>query len=173
MDQESSLTGTVERIVFQNEENGFSIVVLHITAKKSVIAKGYFPNLYPGERVECRGTWVFHKKFGNQFQVTTCSSKVPTSVIGLKKYLSSGLIKGIGPVYAEKLVNLFGEKTLEVIDKTPFRLKEVPGIGPKRIEQITFAWESQKEISSIMVFLQEKGVSTIVFSFNVSTSIYK
>ncbi len=98
-------------------------------------------------------------KFGKQFEAQQCTGIVPTTIVGLKKYLGSGLIKGIGPVYAEKLVNYFGSEILTIIDTTPERLTEVGGIGTKRIDQIVTAWKDQKEIANLMVFLQEKGIT--------------
>jgi exodeoxyribonuclease V alpha subunit len=122
--------------------------------------RGTAPALQAGQQVELSGAWVVHPKFGKQFQADSCKICLPNSILGLKKYLGSGMIKGIGKAYAEKLVDYFGTSVLEVIDKTPERLKEVPGVGKKRIETIIEAWKDQKEIAEIMVFLQEKGVST-------------
>ena len=154
------LVGTVERFLFKNEENGFSVFIIAMAHKSSAIAKGYMSNIHPGQQVCLQGTWVMHAKFGRQFDASSCVMRLPESVNGLKKYLGSGLIKGIGKVYAEKLVDYFGAQVLEVIDKTPQRLKEVGGIGHKRLEQIIVAWHDQKEISTLMVFLQDKEVSS-------------
>lgn len=167
-DQPVTLTGTIDRIFFKSEENGFSVFVLNIGNKQEVIVRGTMATLNAGEVIEVEGTWVTHPKFGKQIQATRCTLHQPTSILGLKKYLGSGLIKGIGPAYAERLVNYFGKTVLEIIDKYPERLTEVPGIGQKRIEIITTAWQDQKEISHIMVFLQEKGISTVH-----ATKIYK
>ena len=167
MHESATLHGTVERIVFQNVENGFTVFRL-LSKNKTTTVTGYVPNLHPGEQVSLEGTWSMHPKFGQQFEIKQCTTQVPTSIIGLKKYLSSGLIKGIGPVFAEKLVNRFGEQVLEVIDKEPHRLHEISGVGPKRVERIVTAWEDQKEISNIMIFLQEKNISPAY-----ATKIYK
>ncbi len=156
----AELKGTIDRFLFQNNENGYSVLSLQIDEETKITATGYLPNLQAGQEVILRGTWITHPKFGRQFEAKECVAQVPTSIVGLKKYLGSGLIKGIGPAYAEKLVGYFGEVVLEVIDKNPERLKEVPGIGPKRIEQIAKAWQDQKEISNVMVYLQDKGIST-------------
>ena len=121
--------------------------------------KGCVPAITAGEQVVVRGVWNMHQKFGKQFDAHSCEKQAPTSIVGLRKYLSSGLIKGIGPVYGDKLVDAFGEKVLEVIDKEPERLRSVPGIGAKRVEKIIAAWKDQKEISNIMVFLQKNGIS--------------
>lgn len=166
--QEQHLSGTIERVIFHNTENGFAVFVLQINKTHSTTVKGFLPSIHEGEQIQVRGTWIMHPKFGKQFDAKECTAQVPTSIIGLKKYLASGLIKGIGPVYAEKLVAAFGAMVLEVIDKEPHRLNAVPGIGPKRVESIVSAWQDQREISKIMVFLQEKGVSTAY-----ATKIYK
>lgn len=161
------ICGTVERIVFQSQESGFVVFIL-AAAEGSVTTTGTIPQLSPGQEVQLTGVWHMHKKFGKQFEVQTCVSVLPTSVAGLKKYLGSGLIKGIGASYAEKLVDRFGAQILNIIDQQPERLAEIPGIGPKRIEQITHAWKDQREVAAIMVFLQGKGISP-----NYAVKIYK
>jgi len=131
-----------------------------VNSKESVIVTGYVPDLHAGEYVSFEGEWGFHQKFGRQFVATLAESKLPSSALGIQKYLASGLIKGIGPKFAERLVNKFKEKTLEVIENEPRRLFEVNGVGQKRVEIITKAWEEQKEISEIMIFLHSHDVST-------------
>ena len=148
------LTGTVEKFLFKNEENGFSVFVIKINQDTQITVRGYVPGLHDGQRVELKGAWAFHPKFGKQFESQQFSVATPTSVSGLKKYLGSGMIKGIGKVYGEKLVDHFGVDVLTIIDKNPERLSEVSGIGTKRVEGIIKAWHDQKEISTIMVFLQ-------------------
>lgn len=162
------LVGTVERFLFQNQENGFCVFILNLSKKETTTVRSYAPALQAGQNVELKGKWVMHPKFGKQFEAEQCSVCLPTSTTGLKKYLGSGMIKGIGKVYAEKLVNYFGTAVLDVINQNPERLNEVPGIGTKRLDTIIVAWKDQKEIASIMVFLQDKGVST-----NYATKIYK
>lgn len=162
------LTGTVEKFLFKNEENGFSVFIIKINQDTQITVRGYVPGLHDGQRVELKGAWAFHPKFGKQFESQQFSISTPTSIIGLKKYLGSGMIKGIGKVYGEKLVDHFGVDVLTIIDKTPERLSEVSGIGTKRVEGIIKAWHDQKEISTIMVFLQEKGASP-----SFATKIYK
>ena len=162
------IAGTIDRFIYQSEENGFSVFILATTAQQAVTVKGYLPNIQAGQEVQLAGAWVFHAKFGKQFEAQQCTAIIPTTIVGLKKYLGSGLIKGIGPVYAEKLVNYFGNSILAIIDSTPERLSEVDGIGAKRIEQITSAWKDQKEIANLMVFLQEKGITPAL-----ATKIYK
>ncbi len=162
------LVGTVDRFLFQDAESGFCVFVLTLTKQGTTIARGHAPSVQPGQQVELTGKWVMHPKFGRQFEAEKCTVCLPTSTVGLKKYLGSGLIKGIGKSYAEKLVDYFGTTILEVINENPERLREVPGIGAKRLDTITKAWVDQKEIASIMVFLQDKGVSTAY-----ATKIYK
>ncbi len=156
----AELVGTVQRCLFKNNENGYMVFLLAVNAKETVTVTGCFPDVHEGMRVSLEGSWQFNPKFGRQFAATKCSVQLPQTAIGIEKYLASGLIKGIGPVFARKLVTHFKERTLEVIDTAPYRLSEVPGVGPKRIEQITAAWKEQREISRVMVFLQEKGVGT-------------
>ncbi len=155
-----TVAGVVERFLFQNQENGYAVFVLTIKKDVTVVVCGSLPPLRPGEQVELQGAWSMHPTFGKQFQAESCKIELPTSIGGLQKYLSSGLIKGIGPAYAKKLVDYFGTAVLTVIDEEPERLKEVPGVGVKRIAEITNAWKDQRDIAKIMVFLQEKGAST-------------
>jgi len=158
LEKNKKISGTVERFLFRNVDNGFVVFVLS-SPSISTIVKGYISAIQVGEEVEIEGQWIFHKKFGRQFQAEKCISKIPTSVVGLKKYLGSGLIRGIGKVYAEKLVNYFGSDVLKIIDQTPKRLGEVAGIGVKRIATIIEAWKEQKDIADVMVFLQEKDIT--------------
>ncbi len=165
---EEEIFGIVERFVFQNEETGFSVLLLKTKEKLLVTVTGSFVNIHDGQELYLKGSWVYNAKFGKQFKATSYYSKLPNNIMGLKKYLSSGLIKGIGKVYAEKIVDYFQEKTLTIIDTMPHRLSEVPGIGQKRAEQITQSWQDQKYIAEIMIFLQDKGVTT-----TYATKIYK
>lgn len=162
------LCGTIDKQIYKNPENGFAIFNLKVNSKEKVTIQGYLPEIHQGEQVTLKGEWTFHKKFGRQFIAKECVAQLPSSVIGIQKYLSSGMIKGIGPKFAERLVNKFQEKTLEIIDKNPEMLHQVSGVGPARVEAITKAWQDQKEISKVMVFLKSKDVST---SFAVK--IYK
>ena len=159
MESTQEISGVIDRLLFQSAENGFSVFMLQITDTQQIAIRGHLAQLHPGQQVAVVGTWVVHPKFGKQLEVSSCRVQAPNSMLGLKKYLSSGLIKGIGPAYAQKLLDFFGSTVLEVIDKEPERLKRVPGIGQKRAQQIIDAWHGQKEISNIMVFLQDKGIS--------------
>ena len=156
-----SLAGLIERVTFNNEETGF--VVLKVKAKGHrdlVTVVGSLPSVSPGEWVNAEGRWVQDREFGQQFRADTLTSTPPTTKEGIEKYLGSGMVKGIGPVCATKLVGKFGEKIFEVIETCSARLEEVDGIGPKRRRQIKEAWVEQKVIRGIMVFLHSNGVST-------------
>lgn len=156
---EDEIFGIVDRFVFQNEESGFSVLLLKTKEKLLVTVTGNFVNIHDGQEIYLKGSWVYNQKFGKQFQTTSYYSKLPNNISGLKKYLASGLIKGIGKVYAEKIVDHFKEQTLIIIDTMPHRLSEVEGIGQKRVEQISQSWADQKYIAEIMIFLQDKGVT--------------
>lgn len=118
MEQLIKLTGIIDRFLFQSSDNGFAIFIL-ASGQTSHIVKGYLPSITAGQEVELEGEWCYHQKFGKQFNAKKCINKIPTTITGLKKYLGSGLIKGIGPTYAEKLVNHFGSEILTIIDTDP------------------------------------------------------
>jgi len=168
MEEFVELQGTLNKILFKSGETGFSVFNLKMNSRESVIVRGCFPNFQMGEFVTFKGQWVNHPKFGRQFEAKEAISKLPSSVTGIRKYLGSGLIKGIGPKYAEKIVDRFGENSLEIIDKQPARLFEVDGVGEKRVALIIEAWQEQKEVSRVMVFLQDKGITT-----DFATKIFK
>lgn len=151
--------GYIENIVFAGD--GFTVARLKEPRKQELTSiVGALPSLQPGETVRCVGEWKHHPSFGRQFQVQEFESKEPSDLLGIQKYLESGLIKGIGPAYAERIVQCFGIDTLKIIDSSPHRLKEVPGIGPKRIETIQECWHQQKGIREVMIFLRSHGVTT-------------
>ncbi|MFQ5728881.1 MAG: ATP-dependent RecD-like DNA helicase [Waddliaceae bacterium] len=152
--------GYIERITFQNPENGYTVAQL-LQPKKSNLTciVGIMPSLQPGETVRCFGLWKRHLVHGQQFEVSKYHVEAPADVIGIKKYLGSGLIKGIGPVYAGRIVEEFGVDTLDVIDLAPERLLEIRGLGKKRLEKIKTCWNEQKSIREVMIFLQANGVS--------------
>ena len=160
MEKMSIIHGLLEKISYRNEENDFVVAKLREKEKKELTTiVGNLSGINPGESLELTGKWVHNKKFGEQFQVETFQITVPATLYGIEKYLASGLIKGIGAVMSERIVRKFGLDTLEVIEKKPERLSEVEGIGPKRISMIAKAWEEQKGIKEIMIFLQGHGVS--------------
>jgi exodeoxyribonuclease V alpha subunit len=165
----SILHGLLEKISYHNEENSFVVAKLREKDKKELTTIiGNLSGVNPGESLKLTGKWVHNKRFGEQFQVERFEVTVPATIHGIQKYLASGLIKGIGPIMSERIVEKFGLHTLEIIEKTPARLSEVEGIGPKRISMIRKAWEEQKEIKEIMIFLQGYGVSA-----SYSAKIYK
>jgi len=154
------LLGYIEKITFQNPENGYTIAQLKSKNNKDFhCIVGNMPALQPGETVRCKGQWKTHLVYGQQFVVESHGVESPADVIGIKKYLSSGLIKGIGPKYAARIVEKFDCETLNIIDQHPERLYEIEGLGKKRIETITEKWSEQKSIRNVMVFLQSHGVS--------------
>lgn len=154
------LQGQVERITYNNEENGYSVLKVKVAGRKDLVAVvGSFVSITPGEVLRMEGSWGFHPRFGEQFKVEHYETVTPATVEGIRKYLGSGLIKGIGPVMAKRIISRFGEKTLEIIDQEVERLKEVQGIGSYRVQQIREAWEDQKEIRELIVFLRGQGVS--------------
>ena len=171
-----TLTGSVERITFYNPENGYSVVRLRPDRARLpgadrtglVTVVGNLPELVPGEHLHLSGSWVNHPKHGLQFQVEVCEQVLPATVAGIRRYLGSGLIKGIGPRLAERIVSRFEARTLDVIERNPELLQEVPDIGPKRSHLIAVAWEEQKQVKEIMLFLHSHGVST-----NLAIKVYK
>ena len=158
---QDTLEGTLERIVFFNEENGFTVAKLQVLKRRDLVTiVGNLASSMPGETLKLKGEWVVDSKFGEQFRARHCLSVLPSTITGIEKYLGSGLVKGIGPIMAKRLVARFDIETLQVIDDTPERLHEVEGIGPIRTERIARAWEEQREIREVMIFLQGQGVST-------------
>jgi exodeoxyribonuclease V alpha subunit len=168
MNHEDEIFGIVDRFIFYSQETGFGVIALQTKEKLPVTITGNFVNIHEGQELYVKGSWIHNQKFGKQFQVESYYSKLPHNIIGIKKYLASGLIKGIGKVYADKIVDHFQEQTLIVIDTMPHRLSEITGIGKKRVEQITQSWADQKYIAEIMIFLQEKGITPAY-----ATKIYK
>lgn len=152
---------TVERITYQNEENGWSVLRVNVKGYKDVVTLvGNFCDTKVGAVLAVEGNWRMDAKFGKQFQAVNWKEELPSSIVGIEKYLGSGLIKGIGSVYAKKIVAKFGEETLNIIEEDIQRLSEVDGIGKKRINLIAKSWEKQKDVKDIMVFLQGNGVSS-------------
>ena len=164
------LEGVLERITFANEETGYTVARVD-TGRGSgdlLTVVGALLGAQPGESLRMRGRWGSHPQYGRQFTVENYTTVLPATVAGIQKYLGSGLIKGIGPKIAEKIVEHFGVDTLTVIEESPARLVEVPGLGPKRTKLIGAAWVEQKAIKEVMVFLQSVGVTT-----SISVRIYK
>jgi len=157
----TTLQGTVERITYVNEETQYVVARLDVPGSRDLATiVGNLPSLTPGETLRLQGTWTHHKKYGDQFHVDQYETVAPATLVGVQRYLGSGLIKGIGPVFAKRLVDAFGLDTLRVIEEEPDRLRTVEGIGPLRVQRITTAWAEQKEIREVMLFLQGHGVSS-------------
>ena len=172
-----TLSGSIERVTFYNSENGYSVIRLRperafhhpgLGRDGTVTIVGNLPELTSGEQVRLQGHWGSHSKHGLQFQVEICEQTMPATTAGIRRYLGSGLIKGIGPKLAERIVQAFGAQTMEIIDHHPERLCEVQDIGPVRSGVITAAWEEQKQVKEIMLFLHSHAVST-----NLVVKIYK
>lgn len=155
------LAGLVERVTFHNEQNGFCVLRLKVKGERELITViGHTPIVSPGEYASASGHWVTDREHGRQFQAVFLKISPPTTLTGIERYLGSGMVKGIGPVYAGKLVGAFGAAVFDIIEQSPERLREIPGIGEVRARKITSGWADQKVIRSIMVFLHGHGVST-------------
>ena len=180
MAEQVQIAGSVERITYYNEENGYTVLRLkpdsrgmlpfrYASGREALITVvGNLPEVQPGEWLKLTGKWGNHPKHGRQFLAELCEQSLPATTEGIKRYLGSGMIRGVGKVMAERIVERFGEDTLDVIEYEPERLQTVLGIGKKRVGQIMKAWEEQRAIKDVMIFLQSHGVST-----NLATKIYK
>jgi exodeoxyribonuclease V alpha subunit len=165
----AELQGQIERITYTNEDSGFTIAKVKVYGQRDLVTVvGTLFALMPGEIIKVKGEWTNHPRYGEQFRVVQYKSMVPASVYGIEKYLGSGLIKGIGPIMARRIVKKFGKDTIDIIENEIKKLAEVEGIGEKRIEMIKRAWDEQKEIREVMLFLQTHGVSA-----GYATKIFK
>ncbi|MDQ5986159.1 MAG: ATP-dependent RecD-like DNA helicase [Syntrophus sp. SKADARSKE-3] len=157
----TDLQGQIERITFTSEETGYTVAKIKVYGRRELVTiVGSIVNPTPGEIIKMKGEWTNDPKYGEQFKIVFCQTTTPASVHGIEKYLGSGLIKGIGLVMAKRIVKKFKEKTLDVIEMEIEKLVDVEGIGQKRIGMIRKAWEEQKEIRAVMIFLQSHGVSS-------------
>lgn len=155
------IRGVVERITYQNPENGYTVLKCAVKSYKELVTViGSLLDVNVGSVLLIYGNWKVDSRYGRQFAAESWEETLPATVFGIEKYLGSGLIKGVGPKYAKKIVAQFGIETLEVIETDISRLQEVDGIGKKRIKMIRDSWERQKEIKNVMLFLQDHGVST-------------
>ena len=162
-----ALNGIVESIVFKSSDTGYTVIKFR---ENNIIhtVVGVLPQVKEGQNLKLLGQWVNHSHFGKQFKVYECEEVLPTSKLGIEKYLSSGIIQGIGPVTAKKIVNKFGEETLNILDNNIERLKEIEGIGKKKLETIMDSYKEQRELKNITIFLQTHGLS-----INQCLKIYK
>lgn len=155
------LSGIVERITYNNEENGFSVIKIKSRGYAELVTVvGNLAAVNVGAAIRLKGDWRHDSKYGKQFSVVDYRETVPATIAGIEKYLGSGMIKGIGPVYAKRIVARFKENTLKIIEEQPDSLIDVEGIGQRRVDMIKRAWQEQKEIKNVMLFLQSNGVST-------------
>ena len=163
-----TLTGSIERITYYNPENGYTVLRLrpeHVRGIQGLSREGLatvvgnLPELNPGEHLQIKGHWTNHPKHGTQFNAEICEQATPVTATGIRRYLGSGLVKGIGPEMAGRITAMFGEKTLDIIEDHPEKLLKVPGIGPARAKRISEAFQEQKSIRDVMLFLQTHGVS--------------
>ncbi|MDH6226904.1 MULTISPECIES: ATP-dependent RecD-like DNA helicase [Streptomyces] len=166
------LEGVLERVTYANEENGYTVARVD-TGRGSgpgelLTVVGALLGAQVGESLRMEGRWGSHPQYGKQFHVENYTTVLPATVQGIRRYLGSGLVKGIGPVFADRITRHFGLDTLQIIEESPERLVEVPGLGPKRTERIAAAWEEQKAIKEVMLFLQTVEVST-----SIAVRIYK
>lgn len=162
-----ALNGIVESIVFKSSDTGYTVIKFRENNNIHT-AVGVLPHVREGQNLKLSGSWVNHSQFGKQFKVEECEEILPTSKDGIEKYLSSGIIQGIGPVTAKKIVNKFGEDTLNILDNNIERLKEIEGIGKKKLETIIESYQEQRELKNITIFLQTHGLSV-----NQCLKIYK
>jgi exodeoxyribonuclease V alpha subunit len=167
---ESVLEAVLERVTYANEETGYTIarVATERSGPDLLTVVGPLLGAQVGESLRLAGRWTSHPRYGRQFEVRSYTTVLPATIQGIRRYLGSGMIKGIGPVMAGRMVEHFGTDILRVIEEEPARLVEVPGVGPKRTKRVADAWEEQKAIKEVMVFLQGVGVST-----SLAVRIYK
>jgi exodeoxyribonuclease V alpha subunit len=168
MAPEEHFEGTVEEIVYYNPDDGYTVCRFTPETGETITLVGLFPPLSPGETLKVKGGWELNPKFGRQFRVSSFSTVLPSSVKGIERFLGSGLIKGIGPVLARRIIKVFDLATIDILSKEPDRMAEVPGVGPAKLKEIKKSWAEHKDIRDLIIFLQEYGVST-----NLATKIYR
>ncbi len=165
----ATVEGTLERITFSNEENGYTIAKLHVTGlRQPLTIVGYLPGVSVGEALQLEGKWVQHPSYGKQLAVERYRIATPATILGLKRYLGSGLLRGVGPTLAEHIVGYFGKDVLDILDHHPERIHEVPNLGPRRARAVAEAWREQRTIKELMRFLQTQGVNV-----SLALRIYK
>jgi exodeoxyribonuclease V alpha subunit len=156
-----TLSGVIDRVVFHNPDTGWSVLRVQVSGRRdTATVVGHLPSPSVGEYLEATGAWQHDRDHGEEFRATELRSTPPHTAEGIEKYLGSGLVKGIGPHFAKRIVQVFGERTLDVIDESPSFLKEIKGIGTRRIQRIRESWQEQKAVRGIMVFLQSHGIGT-------------
>ena len=159
--QTEVLAGLVERVTFHSEESGFAVLRVKARGKRDLVTVvGHAAAISAGEFIQASGLWSNDRQHGLQFKARFLKATAPTTVEGIEKYLGSGMIRGIGPVYAKRLVRAFCDKVFDIIEAEPERLRDVPGIGEKRAKGIIAGWAEQRTIREIMIFLHANGVGT-------------
>jgi len=159
--------GTVESIVFYSPDTGYTVCKFSLEDGQTMTVVGSFPPLSPGEMLKIKGKWEINPRFGQQFRVENFLPILPASVKGIEKFLSSGLIRGVGPVLAQRIIKKFGAETIDIISKKPDKLKQVEGVGEVKLKEIKKSWAENQNIRDLIIFLQEHNVST-----NLATKIY-
>lgn len=155
-----ALTGLVERVTFHNPENGFAVLRVRVRGHRDLITVvGSITSVLAGESLEAHGRWVVDRDHGLQFRADSIKTAHPASLAGIERYLGSGMIKGIGPKFAAKIVRCFGAKSLEILDQSPSMLLDIRGIGPGRLKRVRESWKEQQSVREIMVFLQDHGIT--------------
>ncbi len=159
--EQDILSGIIERVTYHQPDSGFCVLQIKVPGKKDLVPLiGQAPSVSPGEYVTAHGRWAVDREYGRQFRAESLRIAPPNTASGMEKYLGSGMVKGIGPVYAARLVAAFGTDVFEIIERDPLRLREIEGIGPQRASRIAQAWHDQQTIRTIMIFLHGHGVST-------------
>ncbi|MFC2145272.1 ATP-dependent RecD-like DNA helicase [Actinomycetota bacterium] len=164
---EINIRGVLEKIVFKNPDSGYMVGRIRLDDDELVTIVGKVFELQCGEELEIQGTWIVNKTYGKQFEIKKVKAHTPSTTVGIENYLGSGLIKGVGPVMAKKIVEKFGKNTLDILDNDPETLSDIEGIGKKTIEQIIRSWQKHKKIREVMIFLQSYGISS-----NYAAKIY-
>ncbi|MFC2159475.1 ATP-dependent RecD-like DNA helicase [Actinomycetota bacterium] len=164
---EINIRGVLEKIVFKNPDSGYMVGRIRLDDDELVTVVGKVFELQCGEELEIQGSWIVNKTYGKQFEIKKVKAYTPSTTVGIENYLGSGLIKGVGPVMAKKIVEKFGKKTLDILDNDPETLSGIEGIGKKTIEQIIRSWQKHKKIREVMIFLQSYGISN-----NYAAKIY-
>jgi exodeoxyribonuclease V alpha subunit len=165
---QDTIEGTVDELVFYNPENGYTVFRFAVESGDLLTVVGSFPPLSPGERLKIKGQWELNLRFGQQFKADHFTLTLPASAAGIEKFLASGLIRGIGPVLAARIVGRFGAGTIDILTRDPERLKEVDGVGAVKLREIRKSWAEHQDIRDLIIFLQEHNVST-----NLATKIYR
>lgn len=172
--QQQTIEGSVERITYYNAETGYCVLRMaptqpHLSRRGQLLTiVGTMPEIQPGETIKCTGNWETHSQHGRQFKAEIVVQVRPASIEGIKRYLGSGLVKGVGPKTAKRIVDFFGAETLDVLDRTPQRVLEVPSVGKHRSKMIAEAWEEQRAVKEVMLFLQSYQINTAL-----AVKIYK